>query len=47
MEEIKELYKSLEFAPEEERTKIWQIILEKNKALFDNKIKELKKLFDK
>ncbi|MHA2008474.1 MAG: hypothetical protein ACW99E_23130 [Promethearchaeota archaeon] len=47
MEELKDLYKSLEFASEEERKKIWQIILEKNKNLFDNRLQELKKFLNK
>jgi hypothetical protein len=44
MEEIKSLYKKLEYASEEEREKIWEVIIKKNKALFNKKSKQLNKI---
>jgi len=44
MEEIKNLYKKLEDASEEEREKIWKIIIKKNRALFNKRSKELSKI---
>jgi len=44
MEEIKNLYKKLEYASEAEREKIWKVIIKKNKALFNKRSKELNKI---
>jgi len=47
MEEIKNLFKKIEEASKEEREKIWKIIIKKNKALFNNRSKELNKILKK
>jgi hypothetical protein len=47
MEEIKQLYQRLNYASVEEREKIWKIIIEKNKALFNKRRKELSKILKK
>ncbi|MHA1931802.1 MAG: hypothetical protein ACXAAH_03200 [Promethearchaeota archaeon] len=47
MEEIKLLYKKLENSSEEEREEIWKIIIEKNKALFNQRRKDLNKILKK
>ncbi|MHA1987429.1 MAG: hypothetical protein ACW98D_12390 [Promethearchaeota archaeon] len=47
MEDIKNLYKKLEYSSEEEREKIWEKIIKRNKALFNQKSKELHKILKK
>lgn len=47
MEEIKQLYQRLNNASDEEREKIWKIIIKKNEALFKKRSKELSKLLKK
>ncbi|MEE9376883.1 MAG: hypothetical protein V3V33_02480 [Candidatus Lokiarchaeia archaeon] len=42
LEEIKRLYEKLHSASEEEREKLWKIIIEKNRILFDKKKEELR-----
>ncbi len=47
MEEIKQLYQRLNYVSDEEREKIWKLIIEKNKTLFDKRREELNKLLKK
>jgi len=47
MEEIKQLYQRLNIASDEEREKIWKIIIKKNETLFKKRNKELSKLLKK
>jgi len=47
MEEIKQLYQRLNYASDGEREKIWKLIIEKNRTLFDKKREELNKLLKK
>jgi hypothetical protein len=47
MEEIKQLYERLKYASEEEREKIWRLIIEKNRVLFDKRREELNKILNK
>ncbi len=47
MEEIKQLYQRLNYALDEEREKIWKLIIEKNRTLFDKTKEELNKYFKK
>ncbi len=47
MEEIKQLYQRLNYASDGEREKIWKLIIEKNRTLFDKNKADLKKLLKK
>jgi len=47
MKEIKELYAKLNPLDSEDRSKLWEIILEKNRALFQDNMRELKKAISK
>jgi len=47
LEEIKRLYEKLHTATEEEREKLWKIIIEKNRALFNKRREELNKFLRK
>jgi len=47
MEELKQLYQKLNYASNEEREKLWKLIIEKNRALFDKNREELNKLLKK
>ncbi|MFX1470234.1 MAG: hypothetical protein ACFFB8_16445 [Promethearchaeota archaeon] len=43
MKEIKNLYEKLHITPNEEREKLWNIIIEKNRVLLNKKKEDLKK----
>ncbi len=47
LEEIKRLYKKLHTASNEEREKLWKIIIKKNRILFNKRKDELNKLLKK
>jgi len=47
LEEIKKLYEKLNTASKEEREKLWKIIIEKNKILFNKRKDELNKILKK
>ena len=47
MEEIKDLYQKLKNASGDEREKLWKIIVEKNKALFKKRTKDISKILEK
>ncbi len=47
MEEIKRLYQRLNYASDGEREKIWKLIIEKNRNLFDKNKEELNKILKK
>ncbi len=47
MEEIKHLYQRLNYASDGEREKIWKLIIEKNRNLFDKNKEELNKILKK
>ncbi|MFX1329429.1 MAG: hypothetical protein ACFE91_14970 [Promethearchaeota archaeon] len=47
MKEIKNLYEKLHIASNEEREKLWNIIIEKNRVLLNKKKEELKKALKK
>jgi len=47
MEERKQLYQRLNYAFVEEREKIWKLIIEKNRTLFDKRREELNKFLKK
>ena len=44
LEEIKRLYEKLHTASEEERQRLWKIIIEKNRILFNKRLEELNKV---
>lgn len=47
MEEIKILYQRLNYASDGEREKIWKLIIEKNRTLFEKRREELNKILKK
>ncbi|MFX0033909.1 MAG: hypothetical protein ACFE9C_06505 [Candidatus Hodarchaeota archaeon] len=47
MEEIKRLYEKLHFASKEQRERLWKIIIEKNRILFNKRSEELDKILKK
>jgi hypothetical protein len=47
MEEVKQLYQRLNYASNEEREKIWKLIIKKNRTLFDKRREELNKILKK
>ena len=47
MEEIKQLYQRLNYASDEERERIWKLIIKKNRTLFEKNREELNKIIKK
>jgi len=47
LEEIRKLYEKLCSASNEEREKLWKLIIEKNRALFNERREELNKFLKK
>ncbi len=47
MEDINQLYEKLKFASNNEREKLWKIIIEKNRSLFKQRREELNRILKK